>query len=125
MKNVFTIVCRGSWLSLAQVELFKSKVAKYFPAVELKTLIKETKGDREQSTPLHLIEGKDFFTAEIQEDLRSGIADFAVHSMKDVSGDQFFEQSFYRIIDRDNIRDVVIFNINIIDKLKKDRKSVV
>ena len=125
MKNVFIIVCRGSWLSLAQVELFKSKVAKYFPAVELKTLIKETKGDREQSTPLHLIEGKDFFTAEIQEDLRSGKADFAVHSMKDVSGDHFFEQSFYRILDRDDIRDVVIFNKNIIEKLKNNQPIVI
>jgi len=120
MKNVFTIACRGSWLSLAQVDLFKSKVAKHFPTIELKVLIKETKGDREQSTPLHLIEGKDFFTAEIQEDLRSGKADFAVHSMKDVSGDHFFEQSFYRILDRADIRDVVIFNKNIIDKLKNN-----
>jgi hydroxymethylbilane synthase len=109
MRKEFNIVCRGSWLSLAQVELFCQKVTAHFPNLVLHPIIKETKGDREQSTPLHLVEGKDFFTAEIQEDLRNGIADFAVHSMKDVSGDAFFENSFYRIIDRNDIRDIAIF----------------
>lgn len=125
MRKEFNIVCRGSWLSLAQVELFCKKVKAHFPDLLLNPVIKETKGDREQSTPLHLVEGKDFFTAEIQEDLRNGKADFAVHSMKDVSGDAFFENSFYRIIDRNDIRDVAIFNANILDKLAADKPIVI
>jgi hydroxymethylbilane synthase len=125
MKKEFNIVCRGSWLSLAQVELFCQKVKAHFPDVVLHPVIKETKGDREQSTPLHLVEGKDFFTAEIQENLRNGKADFAVHSMKDVSGDTFFENSFYRIIDRNDIRDVAIFKANILDKLAAGKPIVI
>ena len=117
MKLAYTIVCRGSWLSLAQVELFKKKLQSLNPEIILHTVIKETKGDKEQSTPLHLLEGKDFFTAEIQDELRTGAADFAVHSMKDVSGELFFGNSFYRVIDRDDIRDVAIFNDSIIRKI--------
>lgn len=125
MRKEFNIVCRGSWLSLAQVELFCQKVKAHFPNLVLNTIVKETKGDREQSTPLHLVEGKDFFTAEIQEDLRNGIADFAVHSMKDVSGDAFFEDSFYRIIDRNDIRDIAIFKEDILDKLAAGKTIVI
>jgi hydroxymethylbilane synthase len=125
MRKEFNIVCRGSWLSLAQMELFCQKVKAHFPDLVLNTIVKETKGDREQSTPLHLVDGKDFFTAEIQEDLRNGKADFAVHSMKDVSGDAFFENSFYRIIDRNDIRDVAIFNANILDKLAAGKPIVI
>lgn len=125
MRKEFNIVCRGSWLSLAQVELFCQKVKAQFPDLVLRPLIKETKGDREQSTPLHLVEGKDFFTAEIQEDLRNGRADFAVHSMKDVSGDAFFENSFYRIIDRNDLRDVAIFKEDILDKLAAGKPIVI
>jgi len=125
MRKEFQIVCRGSWLSLAQVALFCQKVKQHFPEMELKPIIKETKGDREQSTPLHLVEGKDFFTAEIQEDLRNGKADFAVHSMKDVSGDSFFENSFYQVIDRNDIRDIAIFKEDILDKLAAGKPIVI
>lgn len=125
MRKEFNIVCRGSWLSMAQVDLFCKKVQAIFPEIILNPIIKETKGDREQSTPLHLVEGKDFFTAEIQEDLRKGIADFAVHSMKDVSGDAFFENSFYKVIDRNDVRDVAIFNANILEKLAAGKTIVI
>lgn len=125
MRKEFQIVCRGSWLSMAQVALFCQKVKTHFPDIELKPIIKETKGDREQSTPLHLVEGKDFFTAEIQDDLRNGKADFAVHSMKDVSGDSFFENSYYAIIDRNDIRDIAIFNDHILEKLTAGKPIVI
>jgi hydroxymethylbilane synthase len=113
----FTIVGRGSWLSLAQIKLFRSKVLKLFPEIEFEVIIKKTAGDREQSTPLHLVEGKDFFTAEIQEALRNGEADFAVHSMKDVSSENFFTGSHYSIFDRNNPRDAAIFNPQVIRKI--------
>lgn len=119
MKPEYTIVCRGSWLSLAQAEIFKKKVAAIFPQLKLNILVKETAGDKNQSTPLHLVEGKDFFTKEIQDALKNGEADFAVHSMKDVSSEDFFSNSHYSIIDRELLNDVAIFNADVTDKLSR------
>jgi hydroxymethylbilane synthase len=125
MKKIFNIVGRSSWLSMAQIALFSQRVKAVFPDVELNVIIEETKGDKIQSTPLHKIEGKDFFTKEIQDKLRSGEADFAIHSMKDVSGDVFFEQSHYVIFDRNDPRDVAIFNPDIIEKIKRQEKIII
>jgi hydroxymethylbilane synthase len=125
LKSSFTIACRGSWLSLAQADIFRKKVAALYPDVIINTTIIETAGDKEQTTPLHLVEGKDFFTKEIQDYLNSGQADFAVHSMKDVSSTDFFAAGNYAIIDRELLHDVAIFNENITDKIKRGEKIII
>jgi hydroxymethylbilane synthase len=125
LKSTFTIACRGSWLSLAQAEIFRKKVTAAYPDVIINTTIIETAGDKEQTMPLHLVEGKDFFTREIQDYLNSNQADFAVHSMKDVSSTDFFATGHYAIIDREMLHDVAIFNENVIDKIKKGQKIII
>jgi hydroxymethylbilane synthase len=125
VRSTFTIACRGSWLSLAQANIFRKKVATFYPEVIVNTTIIETAGDKEQSTPLHLVEGKDFFTREIQDYLNSGQADFAVHSMKDVSSTEFFAAGHYAIIDREVLYDAAIFNETVIDKIKKGEKIII
>lgn len=79
----------------------------------------ETAGDRQQSVPLHLVEGQDFFTKEIQETLNRNEADFAVHSMKDVSSLDFFSAGHYAVFDRELLQDVAVFNADIIQKLER------
>jgi hydroxymethylbilane synthase len=116
-KKNFTIVCRGSWLSRAQAEIFTRRIQASFPDITTTILIRETAGDKNLSTPLHLVEGKDFFTREIQDTLRSGEADFALHSMKDVSSETFFSESRYAIINREPVQDIAIFNPNVIEKI--------
>lgn len=125
MKKHFKIACRGSWLSMAQAEIFKKKVLNKFPDVTVEFIIKETAGDKNQTTPLHLVEGADFFTKEIQDCIYNGEADFAVHSMKDVSSDQFFSKSKYAVIEREDLRDVVIFNATVLDKIKANIPIVI
>ncbi|MES2776714.1 MAG: hydroxymethylbilane synthase [Bacteroidota bacterium] len=125
MKQLFNIACRGSWLSLAQAEIFSQKILAHFPGITLNLVIETTAGDKEQNTPLHLVEGKDFFTREIQDCLQNGKADFAVHSMKDVSNEYFFQGNHYAIIDRDCLQDVVIFNEDITDKIKAGKKITI
>ena len=125
MKSTFSIACRGSWLSLAQAEIFKKKVRALYPDVKIITTIIETSGDKEQTMPLHLVEGKDFFTKEIQDYLNSNQADFAVHSMKDVSSVDFFKAGHYAIIDRELLNDVAIFNESVVDKIKNGEKIII
>jgi hydroxymethylbilane synthase len=43
-----------------------------------------TQGDRDRSTPLPSIGGKGLFTAELEDAIRNGEIDFAVHSLKDL-----------------------------------------
>ena len=125
MHEHFKIACRGSWLSRAQVEIFKQKVYALAPDITFEVVVIETAGDKNQTTPLHLVEGKDFFTKEIQEVIINGIADFALHSMKDVSSEEYFKGTTYAVIDRDCIQDTVIFNKNILEKLKKGQEITI
>ena len=125
MKSTFTIACRGSWLSLAQAEIFKKKVHTVYPGITIEITIIETSGDKEQSMPLHLVEGKDFFTKEIQDYLKNNRADFALHSMKDVSSVDFFNEGQYAIIDREVLNDVAVFNDNVLDKIRNGEKIII
>ena len=43
-----------------------------------------TRGDQVLDTPLPLVGGKGLFTAELEDALRGGLADVAVHSLKDL-----------------------------------------
>jgi hydroxymethylbilane synthase len=125
LKSTYTIACRGSWLSLAQAHLFIKKVNAVFPHIKLHIKVVETAGDREQSMPLHLVEGKDFFTKEIQQTLNHNEADFAIHSMKDVSSLDFFNEGHYAVFDRELLQDVAIFNSSVITKLQKGEAVII
>jgi len=73
---------RGSRLALWQAGWVKAALAKAGVAAEL--VIIRTRGDAEVDRPLHELEGKGFFTKEIEEALRDGRIDVAVHSLKDL-----------------------------------------
>jgi len=125
MKKKFKVAGRGSWLSRAQIETFRKIAETYFPEIGMEEVILDTNGDRDQSTPLHLVEGKDFFTRDIQDALKNGKADFAVHSMKDVSGADFFANSHYAVIDREDPRDVAIFKDTVNGKLERGGEIII
>jgi len=73
---------RGSRLALWQAEWVKSALARCGVPAEL--VIIKTRGDAEVDRPLHELEGKGFFTKEIEEALHDGRIDVAVHSLKDL-----------------------------------------
>jgi len=67
---------------LWQAEWVKAALARAGVAAEL--VIIKTRGDAEVDRPLHELEGKGFFTKEIEEALRDRRIDVAVHSLKDL-----------------------------------------
>jgi len=73
---------RGSKLALWQAEWVQAALARH--GVEGELIVIETRGDAEVDRPLHELEGKGFFTKEIEEALRDGRIDVAVHSLKDL-----------------------------------------
>lgn len=82
MKKTIRIGTRGSKLALWQAHFTKEKLEKI--GVEVEINIIKTKGDKIQHLGFDKIEGKGFFTKEIEDALLSGKVDLAVHSMKDL-----------------------------------------
>ena len=73
---------RGSQLALWQANFIKDRLAEIGVEAELKII--KTQGDIIQHLRLDKLEGKGFFTKELEEELLSGQIDLAVHSHKDL-----------------------------------------
>ncbi|MCP4441576.1 MAG: hydroxymethylbilane synthase [Aureispira sp.] len=73
---------RGSKLALWQAHYTLDKLTEAGVEAELKII--KTKGDKIQHLSFDKIEGKGFFTKEIEDALLQGEIDMAVHSMKDM-----------------------------------------
>ncbi len=82
MKANITIGTRGSKLALWQAHYTKERLEALGVNVTLKII--KTKGDKIQHLGFDKIEGKGFFTKEIEDSLLRGDIDLAVHSMKDL-----------------------------------------
>lgn len=82
MEKTFTIGTRGSELALWQANHIKDRLAEFGYPAELKII--KTQGDHIQHLRLDKLEGKGFFTKELEEELLSGTIDIAVHSHKDL-----------------------------------------
>jgi len=73
---------RGSDLALWQANFIKDKLAAIGAEAELKII--KTQGDKILNLRLDKLEGKGFFTKELEEELLNGSIDLAVHSHKDL-----------------------------------------
>ena len=82
MSGALKLGTRGSRLALWQAEWVRAALARHRIAAEL--VVIATRGDAEVDRPLHQLEGKGFFTREIEEALLDGRIDIAVHSLKDL-----------------------------------------
>lgn len=81
MKKLI-IGTRGSDLALWQANFIKDKLAAIGAEAELKII--KTQGDKILNLRLDKLEGKGFFTKELEEELLGGSIDLAVHSHKDL-----------------------------------------
>ncbi|MBY0541849.1 MAG: hydroxymethylbilane synthase [Sphingobacteriaceae bacterium] len=81
MKKII-IGTRGSDLALWQANNTKDRLASIGIDAELKII--KTQGDKILNLRLDKLEGKGFFTKELEEELLAGTIDIAVHSHKDL-----------------------------------------
>ncbi len=82
MKHKIRIGTRGSRLALWQAEHVQRELEKTGVTTEI--VVIKTRGDLEQNLSLQKLEGKGFFTREIEQALLEERIDLAVHSMKDL-----------------------------------------
>lgn len=82
LEQTLRIGTRGSELALWQTRYVQSSLQELGVHTEL--VILKTKGDKIQDLSFDKIEGKGFFTKELEDALLQGQIDMAVHSMKDL-----------------------------------------
>jgi hydroxymethylbilane synthase len=111
-----TIGSRGSELALWQANHIKSKLIK----IGLDPVIKviKTKGDKFQDLSFDKIEGKGFFTKEIENALINKNIDLAVHSLKDLETEQPKELCIAAVPKREDPADTLLINLKSVDKSK-------
>ena len=103
---------RGSKLALAQANLVAASVKKTAPEITTEICIIKTSGDIMQDVSLLKIGGKGVFVKEIEDALLSGTVDLAVHSMKDVPTKIPAGLTFAAIVQREDVRDILVSKNN-------------
>jgi hydroxymethylbilane synthase len=78
------IATRKSRLAVWQAQTVARQLQDLHPQLKIELIGMTTQGDRVLDSPLARIGGKGLFVKELEEGLRTGRADLAVHSMKDV-----------------------------------------
>src|SRR5262245_6650780 len=78
---------RGSKLALIQADLVRAALAAANPSLTVVMETITTKGDIILDRPLSAIGDKGLFVVEIEQALRAGAIDLAVHSAKDLPSD--------------------------------------
>ena len=119
------LIGRNSRLSLLQIDIVKQKIQAAFPDMKVEVIARSSKGDGLQDIQLHTVEGSDFFTQDIFDALTIGEADIAVHSLKDMSSEHFFGQNKFAVVDRDDTRDVAVFNNYIEEKIRRGETIII
>ncbi len=81
--NTYKIGTRGSLLAVTQSTLMKNELER-ISGEKFELVLIQTQGDQITNKPLWQLEGKDFFTKELDEALLKGEVDFVIHSYKDL-----------------------------------------
>lgn len=111
--NKIIIGSRGSDLALWQANFVKSELEKLGKEVEIKII--KTQGDQIQHLSFDKMEGKGFFTKEIESALLDNSIDLAVHSHKDLETNPPEGLSIAAVSYRENPSDLLLVNKSAFD----------
>ena len=110
IQKTIRIATRQSPLALWQAEYVASRLEQAHPGIKTELVKMVTKGDKILDTPLAKIGGKGLFVKELEQGMLDGLADIAVHSMKDVPVE--FPEGLHLavILPREDPRDAFVSN---------------
>ena len=108
---------RRSLLARAQSSAVARSLERLHPELRVELVGIDTRGDRILDTPLSQVEGKEFFTAEIDAALRAGTVDLTVHSYKDLALELPAGLHIGAVPVRENPRDIVVFAADVPERL--------
>ncbi len=114
------IATRKSALALWQAEHVGSLLRQLDAVTEIELVPLSTRGDEVLDRSLQKIGGKGLFIKELEVAMQSGLADIAVHSMKDVPADMPDEFTIAAVLERANHADALLSaNNELLGDLKK------
>lgn len=99
---------RASALARWQAEHVAEALRALPGAPQPELVLIKTEGDRIQDVPLSQVEGKAFFTKEIEEALLTDTVDVAVHSLKDLATEMPAGLALGAVLEREDPRDALI-----------------
>lgn len=117
MNRKLIIGTRGSQLALWQANFVKDRLAEIGVEAELKII--KTQGDIIQHLRLDKLEGKGFFTKELEEELLSAQIDLAVHSHKDLPTVNPPGLIIAAVSEREDPSEVIIIHKDCVDLSKR------
>lgn len=85
--TTYKIGTRGSLLAVTQSTLMKNELER-ISGEKFELVLIKTQGDQITNKPLWQLEGKDFFTKELDEALLAGEVDLVIHSYKDLGSER-------------------------------------
>ena len=99
---------RASRLALWQTDYVIDRLRQQWPGLDVERVPMTTLGDRVTTVALSKIGDKGIFTREIEDGLRTGAIDLAVHSLKDLPTEPPADLAIGAILERDDPRDVLV-----------------
>ena len=106
--SIFRIGTRGSDLALWQARTINGLLHELGLQTEIEII--KTRGDRIDNVPFSKLEGKGFFTKELEDAQLEGRVDLAVHSLKDLSTEMPDGLVLAAMVGREDPRDVLLAN---------------
>jgi hydroxymethylbilane synthase len=124
LTRPYIIGTRGSLLALTQCNQVKQELEEITGnKFELKII--KTQGDMDTSKPLWQMEGKDFFTKELDQELLEGSIDLVVHSYKDLGSDRPEGIELAAITKRQFAHDILFLRKDVIQKLSEKKELII
>lgn len=108
MPGPFVVGTRGSALALTQTEIVVAALRERHAGIDLRVERIATKGDIIRDVPLSTLGGRGVFVDAIEEALRSGAIDLAVHSAKDMPSTTPPDLAIAAFLERADPRDVLV-----------------
>lgn len=123
-SKTYKIGTRGSLLALTQCNQVKDQLeALTGDKFELEVI--KTQGDLITNAPLWQLDGKDFFTKELDDALLSGRVDLVVHSYKDLGSVRPEPITLAAVTKRTYANDIFLIKKSKINKLKEMQEFIV
>lgn len=123
-KQHYKIGTRGSLLALTQCNQVRMELERLTgDTFELEVI--KTQGDMITNTPLWQLEGKDFFTKELDEALLNARVDLVVHSYKDLGSVRPMGLTLAAVTKRTYAHDILLIKNQTISELKNKKEFIV
>ena len=107
-RRALRLGSRGSELALWQARHVAERLEAGSGGVPCELVSIRTAGDQIPDLPLHQVEGRAFFSREIEQALASGEIDLAVHSLKDLATAMPEGLTLGAVLPREDPRDVLL-----------------